>query len=893
MGQSLRVETPAQDPQKHNNGDDEAEQHHSTMAGEGGSTGDSTPPPKRKGKFSTLGKIFKPWKWRKKKSSDKFNQTSEELERKMSTRRTRQELIEQGVLKEVPDNDADAETQNLKQPYVKNGHTLPVSAGVGGGGGGGVVSSGRSPCNQGKLPLESDFRMNPAWLTQPDDRRGRSPSDGDRRGALGSRGTGLHEDVRRGGGGMGPRAHVEGEWKPNMVWHGQIHSQMDEGRRGGRLHPEDGQRKPGLQKAPSEDGRSRRPAEADWKPTLPRHASAEEGRACRESDSHFVPDLEALRDTLREPLPPKQSVMPPKWLMSSTPEPVNEGPPRTPSNHPTTQYSSPSAAASKPVRSISSAGASTQQSSSAVPTSTSQATKQPPLPPPKPVNRGNAAMLVSALQGGENAQLPLYWSCWKRECDYDVYLSLPVYLCRRAGGLRSGDLNQATGGASLVPAKPSPPMPPKRTTPVTKRNTEDLSASSHPINPSPLSLEDQSSLSVSFQLPPPPPSPPLPTHIPPSPPRQHIHTHHLHHQHSYPHPLPQPIPMLFDPPSPTESPQRPAPVPLHIMIQRALSSPGPAQPHPDGSQRAHTLLFETPPEYQGDRGRPLPVSIQPLKLSEDDYSEEEEEEDDEEEEEYDGEIPQPELEPRSRRCLVGDAGVCVIPGGNSSEEEEEEEEEDEEGEHDMHGEDSDSDGPVLYKDEDSDEDEEDEPPPSALASRVKRKDTLALKLSNRPYAPDRDRFTQERSTRDDQPPGQTGLTWQSREQWEAIRTQIGTALTRRLSQRPTAEELEQRNILQPKNQADRQAEVREIKRRLTRKLSQRPTVAELQARKILRFHEYVEVTDAQDYDRRADKPWTKLTPADKAAIRKELNDYKSTEMEVHEESRIYTRFHRP
>lgn len=25
----------------------------------------------------------------------------------------------------------------------------------------------------------------------------------------------------------------------------------------------------------------------------------------------------------------------------------------------------------------------------------------------------------------------------------------------------------------------------------------------------------------------------------------------------------------------------------------------------------------------------------------------------------------------------------------------------------------------------------------------------------------------------------------------------------------------------------------------------------------------MEVTDAQDYDRRADKPWTKLTPADK------------------------------
>ncbi|XP_058503836.1 phosphatase and actin regulator 4B isoform X2 [Solea solea] len=878
--------------------DDENEQHHSTMVGEEGTTGDSTPPPKRKGKFSTLGKIFKPWKWRKKKSSDKFKETSEELERKMSTRRTRQELIEQGVIKEVSDNVTDADSQSIKQPCVKNGHTLPVTTGVGGGGGGGGggVVSGRSPCNQGKLSSESDFRMNPSWLIHPDDRKGCPPSDGDHWGTLCARGTGAHENGRRGGG-MGMRTHGEGEWKPNMVWQGQIHSQMEEGRRGIRLHPEDGQKRPGLQKTPSEDGRRSRPVEANWKPVLPRHASAEEGRAHRESDSHFVPDPEALRSTLREPLPPKQPVMPPKWLMSSTPEPDGEGAPRTPCNHPGAKYSSPSAtsaAASKAARCVSSAGVSTQQSSSA--TSTSQATKQPPLPPPKPVNRNNATMLVSALHGGENAQLPLYWSCWKRECDYDVYLSLPVYLCRRAGGLRSGDFTQASGGASLVPAKPSPPMPPKRTTPVTKRTTEDSSASSHPIIPSPLSLEDHSSLSVGFQLPPPPASPPLPSHRPPSPPRQHIHTHHLHHQHSYPHPLPQPIPMLFDPPSPiNESPQRPAPVPLHIMIQRALSSPGPAQPHPDGSQRAHALLFETPQEYQGDRGRPLPVSIQPLKLSEDDYSEEEDledddDDDDEEEEEYDGEIPQPELEPRSRRCFVGDAGVCVIPRGNSSEEEEDEEEY-EDDDHDLHRDDSDSDGPVLHRDEDSDE--EDEPPPSALANKVRRKDTLALKLSSRPCAPNRDRFLQDRSCRDDQPPGQTGLTWQSREQWEAIRTQIGTALTRRLSQRPTAEELEQRNILQPKNHADRQAEVREIKRRLTRKLSQRPTVAELQARKILRFHEYVEVTDAQDYDRRADKPWTKLTPADKAAIRKELNDYKSMEMEVHEESRIYTRFHRP
>ncbi|XP_052345241.1 phosphatase and actin regulator 4B-like isoform X2 [Oncorhynchus keta] len=873
---------------------DEVDHLHTTTEGDG----DSTPLPfKGKGKFSTLGKIFKPWKWRKKKSSERFTETSEVLERKMSMRRPRQELIEQGVLKELPENEGD-DPHSPKQPYVKNGHTLPV--GGGGGGGRGQENQTRPPSDSGMNP--SDFKINPAWLPQPEDRRVRFPPDVDRHGDQGGpRGSGHQEEVQRGGGGRS-----QGEGKSNMAWQGQVVGQVqgmgqEEGRRGGRLHPSDGDKRPGLQKAPSEDGRRSRPAETAWKPTLPRHASAEEGRARRESDSHFVPDPDLLRDTLRESLPPKQSSMPPKWLISSTHEPGSEP-------NPATTYSSSSSSSSavaKPAQTVSSAGANTQSSAivSLAPSSTPQATKQPPLPLPKPVNRGvNAAMLASTLQGGVNqndSQLPLYWSCWKREGDYDVYLSLPVYLCRRDGrGLRSGNLTQA--GTSLVPTKPSPPMPPKRTTPVTKRNPEDPSASTQSVptpSPSLLSPEDHHNHSVGFQMP--PPSPPLPNYIPPSPPRQHLHTHYLHHQHSYQHPIPQPL--LFDPPSPTsEPPQRPAPIPLHIMIQRALSSPGQAQPHPDGSQRsAHSLLFETPPEYQGDRGRPLAVSIQPLKLAEDDYSEEEEEEedDDDEEEEYDGELPQPELEPRSRRCMVGEPSINVIPEGpNSSEEEEEEEEQD------LQREDSDSDGPVLYKDENSDEDEEDEPPPSALASRVRRKDTLALKLSNR-HAPekhareDKSSSHTERRTPGHTPghthQGSTGLTWQSREQWEAIRTQIGSALTRRLSQRPSAEELEQRNILQPKNQVDRQAEVREIKRRLTRKLSERPTVAELQARKILRFHEYVEVTTANDYDRRADKPWTKLTPADKAAIRKELNDFKSSEMEVHEDSRIYTRFHRP
>ncbi|XP_060096447.1 phosphatase and actin regulator 2 isoform X2 [Heteronotia binoei] len=193
-----------------------------------------------------------------------------------------------------------------------------------------------------------------------------------------------------------------------------------------------------------------------------------------------------------------------------------------------------------------------------------------------------------------------------------------------------------------------------------------------------------------------------------------------------------------------------------------------------------------------------------------------------------------------------------------------------------HTSDSDSDGPILYTDDDEDDDAGSE---SSLASKIRRRDTLAIKIGNRPSKKElEDKNILQRT---------------SEEERQEIRQQIGTKLVRRLSQRPTSEELEQRNILKQKNEEEEQEAKRELKRSLSRKLSLRPTVAELQARRILRFHEYVEVTDSPDYDRRADKPWARLTPADKATIRKELNEFKSTEMEVHEESRHFTRFHRP
>ncbi|XP_057197650.1 phosphatase and actin regulator 2 isoform X4 [Triplophysa rosa] len=195
-----------------------------------------------------------------------------------------------------------------------------------------------------------------------------------------------------------------------------------------------------------------------------------------------------------------------------------------------------------------------------------------------------------------------------------------------------------------------------------------------------------------------------------------------------------------------------------------------------------------------------------------------------------------------------------------------------------HANDSDSDGPILYKDDEED-DEDDEYTSSSLASKIRRRDTLAIKLGNRPS---------KKELEENNILPRTSET-ERQELWQ----QIGCKLVRRLSQRPTTEELEQRNILKQKNEEEEQEARQEIKRRLSRKLSVRPTVAELVARRILRFNEYVEVTEAKDYDRRADKPWTRLTPADKAAIRKELNEFKSKEMEVHKESRQFTRFHRP
>lgn len=78
-------------------------------------------------------------------------------------------------------------------------------------------------------------------------------------------------------------------------------------------------------------------------------------------------------------------------------------------------------------------------------------------------------------------------------------------------------------------------------------------------------------------------------------------------------------------------------------------------------------------------------------------------------------------------------------------------------------------------------------------------------------------------------------------------------------------------------------------------MSQRSSVRELKEKKILKFDAYVDVGNTYstvEYDRSCDRPWTRLTTADKISIKRELNEFKRKEMPVHEESRHRTRFHK-
>jgi len=162
----------------------------------------------------------------------------------------------------------------------------------------------------------------------------------------------------------------------------------------------------------------------------------------------------------------------------------------------------------------------------------------------------------------------------------------------------------------------------------------------------------------------------------------------------------------------------------------------------------------------------------------------------------------------------------------------------------------------------------------ALLHKIQRRDTIAK--------------------RTDLPKPVDDIPNQTPDDRKRIMHRVSLKLERKLSERPTEIELKQRNILKPEEaETISKQSLEETRKMLLRKLSFRPTIQELKEKQIIKFNDYVEVTEAEIYDRKGEKPWTRLTPSEKALIRKELNDFKATEMLVHEESKIFTRFHRP
>uniref|UniRef100_A0A182N7E5 Phosphatase and actin regulator n=1 Tax=Anopheles dirus TaxID=7168 RepID=A0A182N7E5_9DIPT len=94
-------------------------------------SGSRTPPLERKSsKFSAFGRLFKPWKWRRKKKSEKFESTSKSLERKISVRANREELVQKGIL--LPESPTSALSIADEEQYTiynsvngTNGAVLP------------------------------------------------------------------------------------------------------------------------------------------------------------------------------------------------------------------------------------------------------------------------------------------------------------------------------------------------------------------------------------------------------------------------------------------------------------------------------------------------------------------------------------------------------------------------------------------------------------------------------------------------------------------------------------------------------------------------------------------------------------------------------------------------
>ncbi|GFU27748.1 phosphatase and actin regulator 2 [Trichonephila clavipes] len=81
-------------------------------------------------RFAMLRRIFQPWQWKRRKKRDRFEQTSRTLERKISMRSTKDQLIKKGVLMlDGTDKDQDSKINDSVHPTVlssSQNHAMPV-----------------------------------------------------------------------------------------------------------------------------------------------------------------------------------------------------------------------------------------------------------------------------------------------------------------------------------------------------------------------------------------------------------------------------------------------------------------------------------------------------------------------------------------------------------------------------------------------------------------------------------------------------------------------------------------------------------------------------------------------------------------------------------------------
>ncbi|KAI4817461.1 hypothetical protein KUCAC02_010861, partial [Chaenocephalus aceratus] len=830
MGHSASSETVAQQQSTHNT-DDEVDLQQGNKGSEEGSSSGGSPQTKRKGKFSKMGRIFKPWKWRKKKPSDKFTETSIVLERRISVRKSRQELIARGVLKDNPESENN-DVNHSKGPPVKNGHPVDVDR-MSRGESDAKLNSlrvpqaeerrGRAPSdasrsNRAPLDVDSHARL-PVEL----DRRSRLPSDVDKRGGSLPRGPPQDDryrrEERRDGKddredrGRKNREDVERrEWRDEKERDGGVDRRdRRDDRRDDRTERDNRERKDREEKERKDrdererrdrdekerrdrdererkdkDERERKDRDERERKDRDERDKDRDRRAEREKREHRddrKDDKERKDDRdrtenrerredrdkrddwakrndrerrderdKREKPEPQRSVDDPRPIVKPSSEMDLRPPLQKSSSEENKKIRSSSEADKRFTLPRHSPAAEFRERSESAgvrfaseprpeprpvadphpdPFPTRQIlrdfltprlrppvpphAKQPPVPPPKPTNR-NSTLLASSLSTVCQAEP----SCrsWS-----SLYLSLPVYLRHRGAHTCSAEHSQPGSAFITVPApaKRSPPTPPKRMTPSqsailwTPRppiRTPLPPSLTQPLHRRPLLSIEENTQRRSQTLPSAPlkhclSRPPTSLHLPPG-----------FIPFSTP-PPPFPRCRLTPPAPPRSPPAQPPAIPLHILIQRALNSPGLSQPHPEGSQRAHSLLFERGPPGTPCQSPSSPSGCKTTMTSTGGGDEEA--------------APHPAPPPAG-------AGASQPEGLGG--------------------------------------------PEGGLASRVKRKDTLALRLER-----------QERQEREENQENQD-ISWQNREQWMAVRNKIGSALTRRLSQRPSADELEQRNILQ-------------------------------------------------------------------------------------------------